>query len=155
MVCIASILTPTQHPDAMSVSTLIQLIAACVGIIGSLFFAIGVMRQSIEAMANFSGTYWDWNPNMPPALAAQKADYLFGGGIIVIAFLVQLASFFVSSTTVLSESLGKIAPWLAAAATVLIFLLLRLAARRLAKHYELQIITRLKQKSESTKATVQ
>jgi hypothetical protein len=142
-----------EHTDAMSVSTLIQLIAACVGIVGSVFFAIGVMRQSVEAMAALSGTYWGWNPNMPPALAAQKADYFFGGGLIVLAFAFQLASFFVPSTPALSESQGLVAPWLAAVVTLLVFLLLRLAARFLARHFESQIVEWLKLKSEKSKAT--
>jgi hypothetical protein len=137
----------------MSVSTLIQLIAACIGIVGSLFFAIGVMRQSVEAMAALSGSYWDWNPDMPPALAAQKADYLFGGGLIVLAFMFQLASFFVPTANALSESQGLTAPWLAAVFTLLAFFVLRMAARRLAKHFESQIVAWLKQKSEKSKAT--
>ena len=132
----------------MSVSTLVQLIAACIGIVGSLFFAIGIMRQSVVAMADLSGTYWDWNPNMPPALAAQKADYLFGGGLIVLAFVCQLASFFVPPAPALNESQSSIAPWLAAVITLVTFFLLRLAARRLAKHYESQIIAWLEKKAE-------
>ena len=142
-----------EYTGTMSISTLIQLIAACVGVIGSLFFAIGVMRQSIAAMAALSGTYFDWNPNMPPALAAQKSDYLFGGGLIVLAFMFQLASFFVPTTLALSESQGLVAPWLAAFITLIVFALLRLAAHRLAKHFELQIFAWLKMKSDESKAS--
>ena len=133
----------------MSASSFVQLIAACVGIIGSLFFAIGVMRQSTEAMARLSGTYWDWNPNMPPALAAQKADYLFGGGLIVLAFSVQLASFFFSSASYLSPQATSLAPWCAAAGTLLVFLALRMAASKLAKRFEKQIVKWLKAKQAS------
>jgi hypothetical protein len=61
----------------MPLSQLIQLISACFGIVGSLFFAIGIMRQTVEAMALLSGTYFNWNPHMPPALAAQKANYSY------------------------------------------------------------------------------
>src|SRR3546814_159632 len=128
----------------MSASSLIQLIAACVGIIGSLFFAIGVMRQSTEAMARLSGTYWDWNPNLPPALAAQKADYLFGGGLIVSAFSIQLASFFFESAPFLSARATFLAPWCAAAGTLVVFLALRMAARRLAQSFDQQIVKWLK-----------
>ena len=123
----------------MSASSLVQLIAACIGIVGSLFFAIGVMRQSIESMAKLSGTYWDWNPNIPPALAAQKADYLFGGGLIVVAFSTQLASFFFSNASWLSPSASSSAPGIAAIATLLLFLSLRFASRKLASHFERQI----------------
>lgn len=75
----------------MSLATLIQILAACIGVVGSVFFAVGVMRQSVEAMGRLSGSYWDSNPHMPPMLAAQKAAYLFGGGLIVLAFAVQFS----------------------------------------------------------------
>ncbi|MNB90335.1 hypothetical protein D3C75_373920 [compost metagenome] len=124
----------------MSAAVLVQLISACIGIIGSLFFAIGIMRQNVEAMARLSGTYWDLNPHMPPALAAQKADYLFGGSLIFIAFLLQLGSFFAPTSALLSESSTKIAPWVAGTLTIAMFLLLRFAAARTAKYYEKQTI---------------
>lgn len=132
----------------MSAASLVQLLSACVGIIGSLFFAIGVMRQTVEAMARLSGTYWNNNPHMPPALASQKADYLFGGGLILIAFVLQFASFFASATTpMLSDEHARLVPWAAGAITVLGFFILRVAATRLAKHYEIEISAWLKQKS--------
>lgn len=135
----------------MSTASLIQLTSACVGILGSLFFAIGVMRQTIEAMGRLSGTYWDWNPHLPPALAAQKADYLFGGGLIVIAFVLQLASFFASPQLLLTEAQARVAPWVAGAATLVGFAALRFAARRVAARYEAEITSWLKRKAEQPK----
>lgn len=132
----------------MSTASLIQLVSACIGIVGALFFAIGVMRQTVEAMARLSGTYWDWNPHLPVALAAQKADYLFGGGFILVAFVLQLGSFFASTQLVLTAEQANAAPWVAASATILVFALLRLAAGQLAKHYEKQITAWLKQRLE-------
>lgn len=132
----------------MHLTSFVQLVAACIGIVGSLFFAIGVMRQNVEAMARLSGSYWDWNPHMPPALAAQKADYLFGGCLIVLAFVLQLASFFASpDSTVLTEPQARVAPWAAGATTVVLFLVLRAAAARVAKHYEVQISEWLKRRN--------
>lgn len=135
----------------MSAMSLIQLAAACIGIIGSIFFAIGVMRQTVEAMARLSGTYWDWNPHFIAALAAQKADYLFGGALISTAFVLQLASFFASNEPLLSPLLSKIAPWLACIATFVIFVILRFTSTRLAKHYEVEITAWLQQRSEVKK----
>lgn len=134
----------------MSSASLIQLFGACIGIIGSLFFAIGVMRQTVDAMANLSGTYFDWNPHMPPALAAQKADYLFGGGLILFAFVLQLASFFFSQAPFLTAQQSVAAPWAAGLATALAFLALRIAARKVAGHFEKQIWARLKQSQGQT-----
>jgi hypothetical protein len=135
----------------MSAASLIQLVSACIGILGSLFFAIGIMRQTVEAMGRLSGTYWDWNPHLPPALAMQKADYLFGGGLIVVAFVLQLLSFFASSQPVLTNAQAQAAPWVAGVATVIAFILLRLASRSVAKHYETQITAWLKQRQEQPK----
>src|SRR5437867_13445252 len=113
----------------MTASALVQLVSACVGIMGSLFFAIGIMRQSVEAMGRLSGSYWDWNPNMPPALAAQKADYLFGGGLIVLAFVLQLTSYFVPVVLqMLSLVQGSWVPWFAAVVTSICFMAILFAA---------------------------
>jgi hypothetical protein len=124
----------------MTLGALVQLVASCMGIVGSLFFAIGVVRQTVEAMARLSHSYWDANPHMPAVLAAQKADYVFGGGMILVAFALQLGSFFaVSTASVLSEGQATAAPWVAAALTALFFFALRLVSIRLARHYEQQV----------------
>jgi hypothetical protein len=130
----------------MTGATIVQLISACVGIIGSIFFAVGVMRQSVEAMAKLSGTYFDWNPHMPSALAQQKADYLFGGGLILLAFALQLGSFFAPTSSLLSPEQSVLAPWVAAAGTVIAFFLLRAGSRRLAGHFERQVNAWLERK---------
>ena len=135
----------------MTASALVQLVSACVGIMGTLFFAIGIMRQSVEAMGRLSGSYWDWNPNMPPALAAQKADYLFGGGLIVLAFVLQLTSYFVpGDLQMLSLDQGRWVPWVAAVVTVFCFMALRFAASRMAAHFQAQVEAWLKNRQSQT-----
>ena len=135
----------------MSFAALIQLIAACVGIIGALFFAIGIMRQSIEAIGRLSGSYWDWNPNMPPFLAAQKADYVFGGGLILVAFVLQLAAFFAPNQgSVFPSDIVQWVPWIAALATVIAFFALRLVASRVAARFQLQIEAWLRDRTSRT-----
>jgi hypothetical protein len=138
----------------MSWVALVQLASACVGVIASLFFAIGIMRQSVEAMARLSGSYWHSNPHMPPALAAQKADYLFGGGLIFVAFVLQFVSFVVPAERVaLSASGAAYAPWLAAGLTVAGFFMLRVLSTRLAVHYERQINVWLEQQRGNASGT--
>lgn len=134
----------------MSVSTLVQIVAACAGVLGSVFFAIGVMRQSIDAMASLSGTYFDWNPHMVPALAAQKSDYLFGGGLIALSFALQLSSYMVSESAiaVLPPYSGAV-PWVAVPATAATFAVLWYLSRRLAAHFEREINKRLKKRSDA------
>lgn len=114
----------------MTISTLLQILGACIGVIGSLFFAIGVMRQSVDSMANLSGTYFDFNPHRVPALAAQKADYLFGGGLIVISFSFNLLSFPFQNVSVgLSPNLENAIPWIAIPFTVVVFIALLACSR--------------------------
>lgn len=87
----------------MSMVSLIQLASSCVGIVGALFFAVGVLRQSTETMGRLCGTYWGLNPDMRSSLAAQKADYLFGGGSVTIAFMLQFAAFFAQANKMVFE----------------------------------------------------
>ena len=135
----------------MSAASLIQLIGACIGVVGSLFFAIGVMRQSVEAMGRLSGSYWDSNPHMPKALATQKADYLFGGGLIVVAFALQLTSFLVpANVEAIAESYARWVPWVAVTATAVTFIVLRLVALRVATHYQTEIERWLQQRQSQT-----
>ena len=85
---------------------------------------------------------------MSRALAAQKADYLFGGGLVFIAFSCQLGSFFAPSVPFLTEEHARVVLGGAFVGTILIFWLLCLVARCRAKHYEAQISVWLKQKTE-------
>lgn len=124
----------------MTLASVIQLVAACVGIVGSLFFAIGIIRQNAAAMARLSYTYWESNPDMPAVLAAQKADYVFGGSFIVLAFAIQLASFFATDPKLLlTECSAASAPWVAIFGTIIAFLGFRLAAAQLAKLYQAEV----------------
>jgi hypothetical protein len=137
----------------MSLCTLIQIISACLGIIGSLFFAIGIMRQNAETMAKLSGTYWGANPHMVSALAEQKADYLFGGGIIVMAFTSQLLSYLIPPGINIFGDVGaQFVPWIAAATTIIVFFLLRVIAGKISKHFEKQINDALREKEAERKA---
>ncbi len=144
----------------MTLAVSIQLVAACLGVIGSLFFAIGVMRQSVVAMADISGTYWNFNPHMITNAAAQKADYLFGGGIIVLAFAGQVVSLLVPTTTnIIGAPCARLVPLTAVGGTIALFIVLRLASRRLSARYASQIraeiVRRDKEQADSTTASGQ
>lgn len=133
----------------MNLSALMQLAAACIGIVGSMFFAIGVIRQTTETMARLSYTYWDSNPDMPAALVAQKADYIFGGGFIVLAFFLQFVSFFSTSPElVLSGSSAAFAPWAGVAGTFILFLLTRIGSTRLASYFRAQVEELMRKQNE-------
>lgn len=122
----------------MMTSTLIQIVAACAGVIGSLFFTIGVMQQTVSTMDDLSGTYVGQNPFMVHALASQKAEYLFGGVIIVVAFILQLISFLVPPSAAIPFSRPAVV-LLAMVLTIMLFFILFYVSQRLAKHFEAKI----------------
>jgi hypothetical protein len=122
----------------MALSTLIQIIAAALGVIGSLFFTIGIVRQSTTTMAALAGTYFDFNPHAIPALAAQKAEYIFGGAFIVFAFVAQLMAFLISPGSAIGVS-ARCATLIVIAATVVVFAALYRASRLLASRIERQV----------------
>ena len=140
----------------MTLGVLIQLVAACLGVIGSLFFAAGVMRQSVAAMADISGTYWDFNPHMIKNAAAQKADYLFGGGIIVLAFAGQVVSLLVPTTAnILGAPCSRLVPLVAVGGTIALFIVLRFVSGRLSARYASQISAEIarREKERADRAT--
>jgi hypothetical protein len=122
----------------MPLSTLVQIVAAALGVIGSLFFTIGVVQQSASAMAKLAQTYFDSNQAAVRALAAQRADYIFGGVLIVAAFGAQMGSFLPSKSSTVAigarETVG-----LAILAAIILFLLLHRASTWLAGRYEREI----------------
>lgn len=102
------------------------------------------MRQSVDEMSKLSDTYWGWTPHMITAVAAQKADYPFGGCIIVCAFALQLVSFLVpQSSTALSLGQAKFVLWIALVVTILTFLSLRHVSKSIASRFAQQIRQRL------------
>ncbi len=121
----------------MALSTLIQIIAAALGVIGSLFFTIGIVRQSPATMAALAGSYFDFNPHAVPTLAAQKADYIFGGAFIVLAFAAQMGSFLAGPSTIAVGA--KSTTLIAIPATILVFVVLYRVSRLLASRFERQI----------------
>jgi hypothetical protein len=121
----------------VAMSTLIQIVAAALGVIGSLFFTIGIVRQSPATMAALAGSYFDFDPHAVPTLAAQKTDYLFGGAFIVLAFAPQTGSFLAGPSTIAVGA--KWTTLIAILATIVAFLALYRASRLLASLYEGQI----------------
>jgi len=117
----------------------VQLISACLGILGSVFFALGILRQSTEAMARLSGTYWNSNRYLPPALAAQKAEYQFGSILIGFAFSAQLASFLFSNAP-LSGVSHALCIGVAVPATAVVFDVARRLCGWRAKRYEAEVV---------------
>lgn len=135
----------------MALSSVIQVIAAALGVIGSLFFTIGIVRQSTAAMAKLSQTYFDANLAMIRALAAQRADYIFGGAFIVFAFAAQMGSFLPSPiTTVAISARGVVL--IAILASVIVFVIVDRVSKHLAGLFERQIQGAIKAEADAAAA---
>lgn len=135
----------------MSYASVLQLASACVGVVGALFFAVGILRQTVEAMGRLSRTYWDWNPHLAPALAAQKAEYIFGGGLIFLSFLLQIGSFLASKEFLFPIRSARFVPWFACLLTLFFYGFCRWLSSKLARHYEAEILHWLKAQAEKEK----
>lgn len=56
----------------MQLTEFLQICSACTGVIGALFFAIGVIRQNGSAMAALSTSYYGYNLQMLKSLPHKR-----------------------------------------------------------------------------------
>ena len=86
---------------------------------------------------------------MVTAMASQKAEYLFGGGLIVLAFSTQLLSFLMPiEIEVFSSEQSRFIPWIAVLCTLFCFVLLKALSKTLTRFYENQIRSELNRRDE-------
>jgi uncharacterized BrkB/YihY/UPF0761 family membrane protein len=113
----------------MSEQLAITLIAATVGFVAAVFFCIGNVLNTSKSIMRQSVPYWDFSEPVARSLAAQRAQYVVGGLLLVGAFLLQVIGALASSTnqTCLPEWLATW-PWLIAATLVPTFLISSLFA---------------------------
>lgn len=71
-----------------------SLLAVCLGLIGSVFLAKGIVFLSAKNLLRLTSPYtrWAYAPEQINSLAAQKADALTDVLVIFLAFLTQLAA---------------------------------------------------------------
>ena len=82
----------------MSEHIAITLVAATVGFVSAIFFCIGNALNSSKSIMEQASTYWDFNPPLGRALAAQRAQYAVGGLLLLVAFLLQVLAVLASSS---------------------------------------------------------
>lgn len=111
--------------------TAVQLLAACVGILGSVFFSIGVMTQNARSIAAVCVVYAGANPSLIKSYAAQKAEYLIGSALLGLAFVLQFLSLIAPNVGAIPAAWISHAPLVALLATgITYFSLKRLSAIR-------------------------
>ena len=75
------------------------LAASTVGVLSAIFFSIGNVMNSTEKIIQQSGTYWEFNESLARSLAAQRAQYVTGGLLLLVTFALQVLAALASSTT--------------------------------------------------------
>ena len=83
----------------MLLSMFINILAACIGFMASMFFAIGAMSMTPVKIFNIAASYWDANQPWGDSIADQRADYITGGLLLVMSFSLQLAANLVPPTS--------------------------------------------------------
>ena len=82
----------------MSEQLALTLAAATVGFAAAVFFCVGNVLNTAERITDQASPRWDFSEPVARALASQRAQYVVGAGLLVIAFLLQVASALASST---------------------------------------------------------
>lgn len=76
----------------MSLDRTLAIVAALLGVSGSILLAKGTLKLSARTIATMSQTYFGYNSLELRSVASQKADFMSGISLIILAFLVQLAN---------------------------------------------------------------
>lgn len=131
----------------MTYSSFFCLCSSCIGFLGAIFFSIGILRQSKAEMAERCVSFWDWSEGLAHAYAAQKAEYLFGGGLISVSFFLQFSSFLVPCKIFFPTEWAGYIIWGAIPVTGILFLIFRRCCSKIGNHFEQQIKKMLKKDS--------
>jgi hypothetical protein len=73
----------------MLVDRFAHILSAILGLVGVMFVLNGVSRFSPDLIAKVSQTYLEFNVHQIQNLASQKADFVSGAALVLMAFLLQ------------------------------------------------------------------
>lgn len=73
----------------MLIDRFASILSAILGLAGVMFVLKGVARLSPDLIAKVSQTYLEFNVTQIQSLASQKADFVTGAALVVIACLIQ------------------------------------------------------------------
>jgi hypothetical protein len=83
----------------MSEQLAVTLAASAIGVLSAVFFCVGNALNSTAKIIAQSATYWDFSESLARSLAAQRAQYVTGGLLLVAAFSLQVWAALASPTT--------------------------------------------------------
>ena len=82
----------------MTLAIFLNVIGLCLGFVSAIFFAIGALTMTPAKIQKVAATYWDANQHWGDSIADQRADYIVGALLLLLAFLSQLLATLVPST---------------------------------------------------------
>ncbi|TRZ92075.1 MAG: hypothetical protein D4R84_13045 [Rhodocyclaceae bacterium] len=127
----------------MLLTTFLNILGACVGFLSAIFFSIGAMIMTPMNIHKIAASYWDANQHWGDCISEQRADYIAGGLLLLLSFLLQLSANLVQPTAepYLIEPLGCAVAEIATAVSFLLIcsLLLRNAVAKNTKQQVRQL----------------
>ena len=78
----------------MSLATVLDLIAAVLGLFSGAFFCIGVLHVKKSTLVSIATLMWGADTIVATELAQQRSDFIFGSALLFLSFLVQVVSKF-------------------------------------------------------------
>src|SRR5207245_10517400 len=74
----------------MLIDRFVNVLSAILSLTGVTFLLKGILRLSPDLIAKISQTHLDFNLLQIQNLASQKADFVSGAALVLIAFLIQM-----------------------------------------------------------------
>jgi len=122
----------------MMIDRFASIISAILGLIGLMFVLQGISRLSPDLIAKISQTYIEFNLTQIQNLASQKADFVTGAVLILVACLIQTGTLlFIREPFLIFENYWH-AAGLALATSVLVMIIFFGVNRGMSNHYQEQ-----------------
>jgi hypothetical protein len=74
----------------MPLSAFFDTLGLILGFTSGYFFSVGAFNLTVEKVHQVSSTYWGMNPHWADSLLEQRTDYLIGGALLLLSFVLQL-----------------------------------------------------------------
>ncbi|MDI1273093.1 hypothetical protein [Polaromonas sp.] len=85
----------------MSQQLALTIAAAAIGFVAAVYFCVGNVMNTPTAIVAQATPRWDFSEPLARTFAAQRAQYVVGAILLVVAFMLQVAAALASSTSAL------------------------------------------------------
>jgi hypothetical protein len=76
----------------MSIATVLDLAATCLGLFSALFFCIGILHLKPSRTEEIATKMWSKGQAIAEEMLLQKSDFIFGAFLLLLSFLVQFVA---------------------------------------------------------------